>query len=675
VSFSPASHRYFTAELGPSVRNRIEAGLTAVRENPADPAIWLGCVVLIVYLSLKAGGYDPIPRDQVGILVWWALLVGIAVAAISIERIGYSGRVVLIVFLGLVAWTALALSWTQSDERTATELARVVTYLGVFVLALAVQAGRRWRALLFGVTAGIAIVTGLAVLSRLHPQWFPPNDLGRVLPGIEIERRLAYPLNYSSAQGSFAAMALPLLLAASSAARTYAGQLLAAAALPIAGLAFYLSSSGTATLVVVAGLAAFFLIAPDRLPKVATLAVGAAGTAILGYAVNHRSALDRGLPTAELKSQGSDVLLILIFVCIAVALCQLAISMAVRHGRRPSWLLISPRVAALATVAVIIIAVPVAAAAGGAHEAKDRWDNFKNPAGAGPANQSRSSQILNTSGSGRYQFWQSAIDAYKTEEFHGIGPGTFEFWWAQHGTFNGAFVRDAHSLYIETLAELGIVGFILVTGLVLAIIGIGSVRAMRAPPDLRLGLAAATAGCVAFAVAAGVDYMWEIGVMPICFFILAAVAVDAARAAVRRARTRTEQRRREIGWWAGTVLASVLALVVIYLPYKGATDLRASEQDVSRGDLDSALSEARSAADAQPYAASPRLQEALVLERQGKFNQAADAAREATQKESTNWRTWFVLSRLEAERGRAKASLAAYQRAKQLNPHSGVFAQ
>src|SRR5262249_10743983 len=153
--------------------------------------------------------------------------------------------------------------------------------------------------LLYGVTTGIAVVAALAVLSRLHPQWFPNNELGRVLPGIQIQRRLAYPLNYSSALGSFAAMALPLLLAATSSARTYAGQLLAAAALPIAGLAFYLSSSGTATLVVVAGLVAFFVLAPDRLPKLATLAVGAAGTAILGYAVDQRSALDRGLPTAE----------------------------------------------------------------------------------------------------------------------------------------------------------------------------------------------------------------------------------------------------------------------------------------------------------------------------------------------------------------------------------------
>src|SRR5215210_4206302 len=160
--FTPLPYR----GIGAPVTNKIDAGLAALREKPADPAIWLGCVALIVYLSLKAGGYDPIPRNQVGVLVWWVLLVGVAAGAFSIKRIGYPARTVGVLFLALVAWTALSLGWTQSAERTATELARAVTYLGVFALALAVQAGRRWRAVLYGLTTGVAIVARLAGPSR-----------------------------------------------------------------------------------------------------------------------------------------------------------------------------------------------------------------------------------------------------------------------------------------------------------------------------------------------------------------------------------------------------------------------------------------------------------------------------------------------------------------------------
>ncbi len=46
------------------------------------------------------------------------------------------------------------------------------------------------------------------------------------------------------------------------------------------------------------------------------------------------------------------------------------------------------------------------------------------------------------------------------------GPGTYEFVWARGQDTLTDFVRDAHSLYFETFAELGIVGLALVVGLI-----------------------------------------------------------------------------------------------------------------------------------------------------------------------------------------------------------------
>jgi O-antigen ligase len=53
---------------------------------------------------------------------------------------------------------------------------------------------------------------------------------------------------------------------------------------------------------------------------------------------------------------------------------------------------------------------------------------------------------------GRYQYWESAAGAQRTDPWRGIGPGTFELWWARNGTTQG-FVRDAHSLYAESLGN------------------------------------------------------------------------------------------------------------------------------------------------------------------------------------------------------------------------------
>lgn len=91
--------------------------------------------------------------------------------------------------------------------------------------------------------------------------------------------------------------------------------------------------------------------------------------------------------------------------------------------------------------------------------------------------------------------------------------------------------------------------------------------------------------------------------------------------------------------------------------------------------MPAALRAARGAESAQPGAATPRLQQALLLEAEGSLDEAALAARAATERESTNWRTWLVLSRLEAARGRALAALRAYRRARSLNPRSPVFAR
>ena len=112
--------------------------------------------------------------------------------------------------------------WTESQERTSIELARTLTYLGVFAVALAVQREGRWRHLLNGVTTGVAVVCAIAVLSRLEPTWFPSAGSAFVV-GIQIESRLAYPLNYASGLGALR-IAAPLCLAATSSARTTIGQ-------------------------------------------------------------------------------------------------------------------------------------------------------------------------------------------------------------------------------------------------------------------------------------------------------------------------------------------------------------------------------------------------------------------------------------------------------------------
>jgi O-antigen ligase len=629
---------------------------------------WLLPMAIIAYLGLNNGGYTAIERSQVGIILAWGLLVVTLTAAVPLAGGTRAGRVTLAIFFAFAAWTALSLTWTDSSERTMIEVARVGTYAAGFALALGARA--YWRQMLAGTATAIVVICGVALLSRLEPGLFPEQATGQFFSQ-QVVSRLAYPINYSSGLGALAAIGLPLLLGMTAVARTIPVQAAAAAALPACALTLWLTASGLAVPAAVLGLGAFLAVAPDRIPKLATLLVAAAGSAVLFAAEVQRHALDLGLTGSTAETEGDELLVIALVVCAGVGLVQVGISLAARHAGRPRLLQFT-RTQALAAVAVLAVAaLTVAIAAGAPGKASDAWDRFTSNPNETPTHDTRAGQILEFSSNGRYDFWRSAVDAGKSEPLTGIGAGTFEFWWTEHGDFG--FVRDAHSLYFETFAELGIVGLLLIVSFTLAILGLGVVRALRAPPTLRVALAAATGGCLAFVSAALTDWMWELSVLPAIFVALAAIAVTGGeKSAPREASGSRWPLRAAIG---AVALVTVAILVVNAMTLTTTENVQDSQALARDGQLSPALDKAEHAASVENFAASPPLQQALVLEQDGKIAPAAAAAQQATDNEPSNWRNWVVLSRLEARLGRDQAAVDAYRTAKSLNPRSPLFAQ
>jgi hypothetical protein len=285
--------------------------------------------------------------------------------------------------------------------------------------------------------------------------------------------------------------------------------------------------------------------------------------------------------------------------------------------------------------------------------ASDAWDEFRTPDSPGEG----SGRLLSAAGQSRYEYWTSAVDQYATEPLTGTGSGTFEYWWTRDRDSSDA-VRDTHSLYFQTLGELGIVGLALLAAF-LGIVLIGGVREVLRSRVRRPLLAAAFSGCLAFCVTAAFDWVWQITVL-----------VTAPRPAANEEPAPFP--------WVARGAVALLALVAIFaiaIPLAAAGLVRESESEVRDGDLIGGLEAARSAQNAEPGAATPRLQQALILEELGDLDQAAEAAREATERGETNWRTWLILSRIEAQRDEPDAAVAAYRRARSLNPESPLFEQ
>jgi acyl-coenzyme A synthetase/AMP-(fatty) acid ligase len=120
-------------------------------------------------------------------------------------------------------------------------------------------------------------------------------------------------------------------------------------------------------------------------------------------------------------------------------------------------------------------------------------------------------------------------------------------------------------------------------------------------------------------------------------------------------------------------LLAVVAMGAVAVPMAGALATRESRDAAADGRLVTALEDGRTAQRLQPYAATPHLQRALVLEQAGVLASAAVAATAATADEPTNWRTWLVLARINARRGQAAAALEALRTAKRLNPRSPLL--
>jgi hypothetical protein len=628
-------------------------------------SIWLLGFGLVAYLGLKGGGYDALVHDQVGIAVWWVLLATVAVGALPRRRLGALAWAALGLFTAFAAWTALSLTWTESVERTTADLARDATLLGVFAIALFARDSKGARRMVAAVGTGIAFVSIVALLSRLHPAWFPEAEqTARFLSGGR--ERLSYPLHYWNAVAALVAIGLPLMLYVATCARSVLLRALAAAALPAMGLTAFLTLSRGGIAAAIVALAVFLALTSDRLPKFLTTAVAGAGGAILIAAVTQRDALREGLLNSAAHQQGNEMLAMTIVVCAGVGLLQAGISLPLVHDMRPRWTFPSRRQALAFALTGLLAAVLAAAALNAPGRASDAWAEFKR----GDSPGSGAQRLGSVAGQGRYQYWRSAAKENGTRPLTGTGSGTFEYWWNREGDIRSV-VRDTHSLYMQTLGELGIVGIALLAAFLLAVLLGGTRAAIRASRRGRATLAAAVAGCVAFCVTATFDWMWQIPVLPVAFLLLASVLVATT---VRSSQSGGPAALRG-PLRAVFALVAIAAIVVIAIPLASTVLVRQSQADARTGNLAAALDAAKSAQNAQPGAATPRLQQALLLETEGNLPLAATAARAATEREPTNWRTWLVLSRIEAQRGRARASLRAYRKARSLNPHSPLFAQ
>ncbi len=610
-------------------------------------------------LGLSGGGFDVVDRHIAGLATWGVVVVLIVFGAASSARIGRPLYWISGLLGALGVWSALSSSWSGSVELSVIEADRVLVYLGFLLAAfLLAQTTERRERFAEGIAVGFAIVVLAGLGSRLLPHVIEVSE------GLGSGSRLRYPLGYWNANATMCGITVALLLWMSRRSRWQALRWLSVALIPATLLTLYFTySRGGLVTLAVASLVLLALSA-DRLWLLGTLVIGALGALPALLAVPARHSLATNTIDQASVEQGVTVLLILLA---GTGLC-LALFAALRRlearggGATARALSLSrdPRVLRRLALAGALLAVVAVALVG-----QRAWHQFSSSEIQAPS-QNPSQHLESFSGTGRHDYWRVAIDAWQEAPLIGHGAGTYVFSWDQLRSIYLPAL-DAHSLYLESFAELGVIGGLLVLGFVLGAIWVAFVAWRAAPPERREALAALLAAMVAFAVAAGFDWFWEIAGLG-AVFILAAGALAAARCEQLALKPASARGQRSFGLAVGGLALAWLAALALIGPLLVEHEIESSKAAVGRGDLSSAANHAETAHSIEPWAASPYLQLGLVAERAGEYPRAAEMLGKAIEREDRNWELYALRSRVERENRDPVAAQGDFEEARRLNP-------
>jgi uncharacterized membrane protein YidH (DUF202 family) len=368
-----------------------------------------------------------------------------------------------------------------------------VLYAGVLLAAAALlRTPRLQRAVEPALAAGALIVIGYGISGRLVP------GLLHFARSVSAQGRLEQPLTYWNAVGEVAAIGFVLAARlAGDVTRPRPMRVVAAAAAAPLGLGLYLTFSRGALFACAAGLVTLIVLAPQR-AQASALARGlAAGLLAAAAGAPFEGVTALAGPLASRERDGAITLVALLVIAIAAGLAHWRLTAHESRGelRLPRR---APRLALVAIGAGLALAIVVGAKEGSAQ-----------PLAAG-------STRLVTLQSNRYAYWRVALRAFGQEPLRGVGAGGWAVDWLRWRPFaEGA--QDAHSLELQTAAELGIVGLALLAAF-LAGVGLSARGALRAAPALAAG---PVAGCVVWVVHSPLDWDWQMPAVTLIALVLA----------------------------------------------------------------------------------------------------------------------------------------------------------
>ena len=492
-----------------------------------------------------------------------ALVVRITVAERPFE--GFSPALALAfgALTGLAVWTLASALWSNAPARALAEFDRTLLYALVLVLTGSAVARvgdlatvLRWTAAAF---AAIALA---GLLTRLLPDTFPIS--AGFLP-----ERVSFPVTYWNAMGIACALgALLLAHLTVSSAEHPAVRIVAAALLAPTAVTLYLTFSRGAIWVLPVGVVLYVLLAQPRglLTGLPAAGIPAAIAVKVAYGADLLARADYDASAAA-ASQGRDVALVVLACALGAAALRAA---ALPLDRRIDAFYIdedNKRFLRLALSGGLVLALLIGALAADApRRISDARATFSEGRYMDYEADLRT-RLTSTVDNGRVDAWRVALDDAERNPLKGSGAGTYRLVWDQERPPPPMKVIDGHSLYLETLSELGVVGLVLVL-VAIGTILVGGLLRLGGPERHAHG-ALVAAGAM-LALHAGVDWDWEMPVLFVWLFGAGGVVLASRRPASGRAGPHAADRRRAGRAGAGDHAGAVRVFAAAAGPCRGA---------------------------------------------------------------------------------------------------------
>jgi tetratricopeptide (TPR) repeat protein len=612
--------------------------------------------LLIAFIAI-AFGLSPVFYGFYDMSVWAPIALGVlaALLALLIARPAVPRRGALIAagaLVGMWLWALLSTGWAESADQALTEANRWLLYAALFGVLILLLRDDRLGLILIAAGAATVLLLGVYVTVRM---------LGGSGGELFFRGRLHEPLGYGNGQSGYLLMGVwPFIAAAERARRPLIAGAAVAAATFLAGLVLL---GQTRAVVPAAALSVVLMLVavPGRTRRAWALAAVIAGVAAcLGPVLDvYESVQGTQPPDAALREAAGAILLA---SAGAGALWALALVAARRFGprlgsaRRFAW-------APLAVVAVLVVAVGLATVSDPVERVRANYDAFVELRRTGDA-----SSRFATGGGNRYDYWRIALDQFGDQPLRGIGAGNYD------GTYflerrTAEDVRQPHSLVLQTLGELGLVGGLLLAAFLVAVFA-GFVRRARdaaGDPGVRVLAVAAGGTFTVWLVHTSVDWLHLIPGLTGIALCSAAVLVGPWR----RDRARRTGRAR-----LAAVVVCGLA-VAVGAAFLGRAALADRYLQEGRDALAERPGHAIERAGASLRLNDERLDtyylESAAWARLGDYERARAALGEATRREPRDSVTWALLGDLATRRGDAPRALRDYRRAHALNPRNAAL--